>query len=75
MKAVLKIIDPEKDLNYDQSFNSPKNIEIYRKLILELKKSLNLSFRPSFSQLTMWLNILHKLYRSQRKLTIIEYKM
>ncbi len=68
MKAILKTIDTEKDLNYEQPFNSSQNIEIRRKLISVLKASLIPDFHPTATQLTKWLNSLHKSRRSQLKL-------
>ena len=67
MKAILKTIDPKKNLDYNKPFNSLENITIRRNLIPELRKALN-RFRPSVNQLTKWLNSLHKLRRSQLKL-------
>jgi len=60
MKAILKMIDTKKDLNYEQPFNSSQNIKIHHKLILVLKASLIPDFYPIATQLTKWLNSLHK---------------
>jgi hypothetical protein len=68
MKAILKTIDKDKDLDYEQPFNSFLNNEIRRKLIPELKASLTPNFHPTVTQLTKWLNSLHKSRRSQLKL-------
>ena len=60
MKAILKTISAKDDLDYDEFFNSEKNIEKRRNLISELRKALAPNFRPSVNQLTDWLKTLHK---------------
>ncbi|RHZ73009.1 hypothetical protein Glove_235g29 [Diversispora epigaea] len=47
MKTIIKTINSEFSLNYDQTFTSANNCEIRRKLIPELQKSLAPKFRPS----------------------------
>src|SRR4051812_33586258 len=61
MKLILKTINSERNLDYKQSFNSIQNIEIRHKLVPELKKTLAPNFKPTVSQITKWLNCLHKL--------------
>ena len=68
MKAILKTIDLKLDLDYDETFTSPKNSKIRHSLVKELQKSLAPNFCPSIDQLTKWLSCLHKSRRSQRKL-------
>src|SRR5690349_16000619 len=68
MKVILKTIKPPLQLNYDNTFNSPTNLKIWQKLVPELRKSLEPNYRPSFSQITRWLNSLHKSRRSQNRL-------
>lgn len=68
MKAILKTISPDKNLNYEQPFNSAQNIKIRRQLIPELKNSLFPTYRPTVTQLSKWLNSLHKSRRSQIKI-------
>src|SRR3954453_4053711 len=68
MKAILKTIKLKDNLDYTETFNSPKNINIRSKLISELRKSMALNFRPSVAQLTNWMNSIHKSQRSQAKL-------
>ncbi|RHZ71181.1 hypothetical protein Glove_261g63 [Diversispora epigaea] len=60
MKTIIKTIDSEFSLNYDQTFTSANNCEIRRKLIPELQKSLATKFRPSVTQLTKCLNSIPK---------------
>ncbi len=60
MKIILKTIDSKWDLDYDETFNSQKNIKIRCSLIPELRKALALNFHPSINQLMNWLNCLHK---------------
>ena len=60
MKAIMKTISDEFDLNYDLTFSSTENLEIRRRLIPELKKSLLPQFKPSVAQLNIWLSSLHK---------------
>src|SRR3990170_2678733 len=69
MKAILKTIPPELDLNYDETFTSQTNIEIRRKLIPELIESLKPNFTPTQDALTRWLNSLHKSRRSRNSYT------
>jgi hypothetical protein len=60
MKLILKTSKPEFDLDYEETFNSQKNLNIRRKLIPELKKSLAPNFHPTVNQLTAWLASLYK---------------
>ncbi|RHZ44076.1 hypothetical protein Glove_766g2 [Diversispora epigaea] len=64
LKKFTDAINSEFSLNYDQTFTSANNCEIRRKLIPELQKSLALKFRPSVTQLTKWLNSIHKSRRA-----------
>ncbi|RHZ78405.1 hypothetical protein Glove_165g33 [Diversispora epigaea] len=64
MKTIIKTINSEFSLNYDQTFTSANNCEIRHKLIPELQKSLAPKFRPSVMQLTKWLNSIHKSRRA-----------
>ena len=68
MKAIIKTIDSEFNLDYTETFTSANNLEIRRKLIPELQKSLALKFRPSVTQLTKWLNSLHKSRRATARM-------
>ena len=47
MKSILKTINPELNLNYDETFNCSENVNILRKLIPELRKSLAPNYHPS----------------------------
>ena len=51
MRTVLKTIDSKRDLDYDDTFTSERNITICRSLILELKKVLTSNYHLSASQL------------------------
>ncbi|RHZ88107.1 hypothetical protein Glove_26g55 [Diversispora epigaea] len=64
MKTIIKTIDSEFSLDYNQTFTSVNNCEIRHKLILELQKSLALKFRLSVTQLMKWLNSIHKSQRA-----------
>ena len=44
MKTIMKMIGRGSDLDYDKTFTSPENLEIYRKLIPELQVLLVLKF-------------------------------
>jgi hypothetical protein len=68
MRTVLKTIDSKRDLDYDDTFTSERNIAVRRSLISELKKALAPNYRPSASQLTKWLQCLHKSRRSKNKI-------
>ena len=65
MKLILKIIPRENDLNYDETFASSANVEIRRKLVPELRKSLEPKFNVTCDQVTKWLMSLHKSRRSR----------
>jgi len=65
MKSILKTIPRESDLNYDETFVSSINVEIRRKLVPELRKSLKPKFNPTHNQITQWLMSLHKSRRSR----------
>jgi hypothetical protein len=68
MKIILKTIDSKKDLDYGETFNSKKNLDIRRRLVPELRKSLTPNYRPSTEQITTWLNSLHKSRRSRNRI-------
>ncbi|RHZ82394.1 hypothetical protein Glove_109g346 [Diversispora epigaea] len=68
MKTIIKTIDSEFSLNYNQTFTSVNNCEIRRKLIPKLQKSLAPKFRPSVTQLTKWLNNIHKSRRATARM-------
>ncbi|RHZ77841.1 hypothetical protein Glove_171g3 [Diversispora epigaea] len=68
MKTIIKIINSKFSLNYDQTFTSANNCEIRRKLIPELQKSLAPKFRSSVTQLTKWLNSIHKSRRATARM-------
>jgi hypothetical protein len=70
MKSILKTLNDKYNLNYNETFNSAKNIKIRRKLIPEIRKSLAPNYRPSFNQVTRWLSSLHKSRRSKLSLRI-----
>ncbi|RGB30460.1 hypothetical protein C1646_793679 [Rhizophagus diaphanus] len=50
MKSILKTIPRESDMKYDETFMSPANLEVQRKLVLELMKSLKPKFNPTHNQ-------------------------
>ena len=70
MKSILKTLNDKYNLNYNETFNSAKNIKIRHKLIPEIRKSLAPNYRPSFNQVTRWLSSLHKSRRSKLSLRI-----
>ncbi|RHZ83091.1 hypothetical protein Glove_99g204 [Diversispora epigaea] len=66
MKTIIKTINSEFSLNYDQTFTSANNCEICYKLISELQKSLAPKFRPSVMQLPKWLNTTTRIRNSEK---------
>ena len=70
MKTTLKTLPPKLDMNYEEMFNSPSNIEIRRKLIPELVKSLKLKHHVSSDQISNWLRSLHRSRRSRNNYRI-----
>ena len=70
MKAILKGVRQDCNLDYENTFNSSKNLEIRGQLIEELRKAMAPKFRPSVNQLTKWLSSIHKSRRSQKKLKL-----
>ncbi|CAB5375334.1 unnamed protein product [Rhizophagus irregularis] len=68
MKSILKTIDETRGLDYNETFNSAKNLKIRRKLVPELRSALALYFPASNKQLTKWLGCFHKSRRSHQRL-------
>ncbi|GET66822.1 hypothetical protein GLOIN_2v1883234 [Rhizophagus irregularis DAOM 181602=DAOM 197198] len=68
MKSILKTIDETRGLDYNETFNSAKNLKIRRKLVPELRSALAPCFPASNKQLTKWLGCLHKSRRSHQRL-------
>ncbi|CAB5370672.1 unnamed protein product [Rhizophagus irregularis] len=68
MKSILKTIDETRGLDYNETFNSVKNLKICRKLVPELRSALAPCFPASNKQLTKWLGCLHKSRRSHQRL-------
>ncbi|GET57619.1 hypothetical protein GLOIN_2v1881963 [Rhizophagus irregularis DAOM 181602=DAOM 197198] len=68
MKSILKTIDETRGLDYNETFNSAKNLKIRRKLVPELRSTLAPCFPASNKQLTKWLGCLHKSHRSHQRL-------
>ncbi|CAB5370282.1 unnamed protein product [Rhizophagus irregularis] len=68
MKMILKTIKPNDNLDDNETFNSPKNVEIHSRLIPELRRAMFLNYKPSVAQLTNWLSALHKSQRLQTQL-------
>ncbi|CAB5357819.1 unnamed protein product [Rhizophagus irregularis] len=68
MKSILKTIDETRGLDYNETFNSVKNLKIRRKLVPKLRSPLTPYFPASNKQLTKWLGCLHKSRRSHQRL-------
>ncbi|CAB5364137.1 unnamed protein product [Rhizophagus irregularis] len=68
MKSILKTIDETRGLDYNEMFNSAKNLKIHRKLVPELRSALAPCFPALNKQLTKWLGCLHKSRRSHQRL-------
>ncbi|RHZ78708.1 hypothetical protein Glove_157g50 [Diversispora epigaea] len=68
MKIIIKTINSEFSLNYNQTFTSVNNCKIRRKLIPELQKSLAPKFRPLVMQLMKWLNSIYKSRRATARM-------
>ncbi|PKC53771.1 hypothetical protein RhiirA1_478598, partial [Rhizophagus irregularis] len=68
MKSILKTIDKTRELDYNETFNSAKNLKIRRKLVPELRSALTSYFPASNGQLTKWLDCLHKSHHSHQRL-------
>lgn len=68
MKSILKTLDARFNLDYNETFNSAKNLKIRRQLIPEIRNSLAPNYQPSFNQVTRWLSSLHKSRRSKLNL-------
>ena len=68
MKACMKTIGNDFDLDYGKTFGSAENLEIRRKLIPELQKSLAPRYKASVKQLTSWLSSLHKSRRATSRM-------
>ncbi|CAB5353418.1 unnamed protein product [Rhizophagus irregularis] len=68
MKSILKTIDETRGLDYNETFNSAKNLKIRHKLVPELRSALAPCFPASNKQLTKWLGCLHKSRHSHQRL-------
>ncbi|CAG8764436.1 5363_t:CDS:2, partial [Rhizophagus irregularis] len=68
MKSILKTIDKTRGLDYNETFNSAKNLKIRRKLVPKLRSALTSYFSASNGQLTKWLDCLHKSHHSHQRL-------
>ncbi|CAB5352485.1 unnamed protein product [Rhizophagus irregularis] len=68
MKSILKTIDETRGLDYNETFNSTKNLKIRRKLVPELRSALAPYFPASNKQLTKWLGCFHKSRHSHQRL-------
>jgi len=68
MKIILKTLNKKFSLDYEDTFNTKKNLEIRSRLIPELQKSMAPNYHPSVTQLTKWLKSLHKSRRVQKKM-------
>ncbi|POG57631.1 hypothetical protein GLOIN_2v1849153 [Rhizophagus irregularis DAOM 181602=DAOM 197198] len=68
MKMILKTIKPNDNLDDNEMFNSPKNVEIRSRLIPELRRAMFPNYKPSVAQLTNWFSALYKSLRSQTQL-------
>ncbi len=60
IKMILKTIDSKWNLDYDEIFNSKKNIKTYYSLILKLQKIMVLNFCFLINQLLNWLKFFYK---------------
>ncbi|RGB25028.1 hypothetical protein C1646_772304 [Rhizophagus diaphanus] len=68
MKTILKGVNEENGLNYEETFNSTGNLKVRGRLIKELRENMVPKYHPSVNQLTKWLGSIHKSRRSQAKL-------
>ncbi|CAB5376248.1 unnamed protein product [Rhizophagus irregularis] len=68
MKSILKTIDETRGLDYNETFNSAKNLKIRRKLVPELRSALAPCFPTSNKQLTKWFGCFHKSHRFHQRL-------
>ncbi|POG63143.1 hypothetical protein GLOIN_2v1882336 [Rhizophagus irregularis DAOM 181602=DAOM 197198] len=68
MKSILKTIYETRGLDYNETFNSAKNLKIRRKLVPELRSALSPCFSALNKQLTKWLGYLHKSRHSHQRL-------
>jgi hypothetical protein len=68
MKACMKTIGEEFDLDYEKTFASSDNLRIRRRLVPELQKSLSPRYKASVRQLNSWLSSLHKSRRATSRM-------
>ncbi|CAB5369676.1 unnamed protein product [Rhizophagus irregularis] len=68
MKSILKTIDETRGLDYNETFNSVKNLKIRCKLVPKLRSALAPCFPTLNKQLTKWLGCLHKSRHSHQRL-------
>ncbi|CAB4444977.1 unnamed protein product [Rhizophagus irregularis] len=60
MKSILKTLPDMLNLDYEETFMSPSNVNTRKKLIPELIKALKPNFQPTYEQITKWLKSIHK---------------
>ncbi|CAB4431715.1 unnamed protein product [Rhizophagus irregularis] len=65
MKSILKTLPDTLNLDYEETFMSPSNVNTKKKLIPELIKALKPNFQPTYEQITKWLKSIHKSRRSR----------
>jgi len=68
MKSILKTLPDTLDLNYDETFMSKSNVDIRKKLIPELIKTLKPNFQLTHEKITKWLMSIHKSRRSRNSI-------
>jgi hypothetical protein len=65
MKSILKTLPDTLNLDYEETFMSPSNVNTRKQLIPELIKALKPNFQPTYDQITKWLKSIHKSRRSR----------
>ncbi|CAB5394563.1 unnamed protein product [Rhizophagus irregularis] len=68
MKSILKIINETQGLDYNEMFNSVKNLKIHRKLVPKLHSAFASCFPALNKTFTKWLGCLHKSHHSHKRL-------
>ena len=66
MKIILKTMPTDLDMKYNDTYNSQANLEIRRRLVPELIKSMKPNYKVKYDQINNWLKSLHKSRRSRR---------
>ena len=68
MKACMKTVGDDFDLDYEKTFANTEKLKIRRRLVPELQKFLAPRYKVSVKQINGWLSSLHKSQRATSRM-------